>query len=137
MSTSLNVSSRYRLSPRDRKQHMKKQRTTKGYCDGDLWDMDTYLLDLLPSMLKELADRCTSYPADLALLGLEEGVPHTDEEMSAAYRTKLHGIADQFTAIRTAMDEAHCCNVKNAKKLKTAANKVFKEFASVFFTLWD
>ena len=137
MNVSLNVSSRYRLSKRTHKQRMKKQRTTKGYCDGDLWDMDTYLLDLLPAMLKELADRCTSYPADLTLLGLEEGIPHTDEEMSAAYRAKLHSIADQFTAIRTAMDEAHCCNAKDAKKLRTAANKAFKEFASVFFTLWD
>lgn len=39
------------------------QRATRGYCDLDWWDMDNWLLSVLPSMLKTIADKTISYPA--------------------------------------------------------------------------
>lgn len=39
------------------------QRITKGYCDYDRYDIDRYLIDLLPNMLEDLADKTHSYPA--------------------------------------------------------------------------
>ena len=41
------------------------QRITKGYCDLDWWDMDSWLLKILPSMLKVMAAKTISYPAPL------------------------------------------------------------------------
>lgn len=47
MSDSLNVDSRYRLSNRKTRAKFKKQRNVKGFCDGDVWNMDSYLLTLI------------------------------------------------------------------------------------------
>lgn len=39
------------------------QRATKGYCDYDVWNMDSWMLELLPPMLRELAnDPVGAYP---------------------------------------------------------------------------
>ena len=51
----LGVNTRYRLCGRNGKQKMKKQRANLGFCSGDLWDMDSYLLELIPAMLREFA----------------------------------------------------------------------------------
>ena len=134
---SLNVSSRYRLSKRAGKQLMKKQRATKGYCVGDLWNMDDYLLDLIPAMLKEFADKTQGFPADNSLLGFDAEVKLPEDEMLAAYQVKLNSIADQFLAIRDQLDCTTNATAKDAKKIQTALNKAFRELASVFFTLWD
>ena len=45
----LGVNTRYRLCGRNGKQKMKKQRANRGFCSGDLWDMDSYLLELIPA----------------------------------------------------------------------------------------
>lgn len=39
------------------------QRATRGYCDSDVWSMDSWLLALLPDMLRDLAnDPVGAYP---------------------------------------------------------------------------
>ena len=39
------------------------QRATRGYCDSDVWNIDSWLLALLPSMLRDLAnDPVGAYP---------------------------------------------------------------------------
>lgn len=41
------------------------QRATKGYCDEDLWNLDSHLAELLGSALKELSDIACAYPSRL------------------------------------------------------------------------
>ena len=41
------------------------QRGKRGYSDFDLMDMDTYLLDLIPSMLKSFKEKKDGFPSDL------------------------------------------------------------------------
>ena len=38
------------------------QRITKGYCDFDYWDWDTWMSQLIAQSLKELADKTHGYP---------------------------------------------------------------------------
>lgn len=38
------------------------QRTVRGYAGIDLWDMDNYLLAVLPAMIDSFADNLTGYP---------------------------------------------------------------------------
>lgn len=40
------------------------RRATKGWCYGDCWDMDTWFLDVVPEMLKHLADYGCGYKGD-------------------------------------------------------------------------
>jgi len=41
------------------------QRGKRGYSNFDLMDMDTYLLDLIPNMLKSLKEKKDGFPSDL------------------------------------------------------------------------
>lgn len=38
------------------------QRITKGYCDYDRYDIDWYLIELIPNILEDFADKTHSYP---------------------------------------------------------------------------
>ena len=38
------------------------QRVTRGFCDYDYWDLDTYLSELLAQSIKMLADKTHGYP---------------------------------------------------------------------------
>ena len=41
------------------------QRGWRGYSDYDVWDMDGYLIDVIPHMLKLLKERGMGHPAEL------------------------------------------------------------------------
>ena len=40
----------------------KKQRIERGYCDGDLWNMDQWFLEVIPPMLRQLAEDDLGFP---------------------------------------------------------------------------
>lgn len=44
---------------------MKKQRTKKGYCDLDVWNIDLFIENKLLAILKEFKKNTISYPLDL------------------------------------------------------------------------
>lgn len=74
------------------------QRVTRGFCDYDYWDLDTYLSELLAQSLKKLADDGNGYPGteefptyeswqeylykivDLLRFSLNENMPNEYEE---------------------------------------------------------
>lgn len=41
------------------------QRVTKGYCDWDTWDLDSYYADLIHNTLLHLRDNTHGYPGDM------------------------------------------------------------------------
>lgn len=43
---------------------MKKQRYNKGYSDQDVWNFNFWFTDIIPKMLKELADNHNGYPSE-------------------------------------------------------------------------
>ena len=61
-----------------------KDRATKGFCDWDIWDLDVWLLELLPASLKEFKDKTQGYPDELGsyeewIKTLEKIIAHFDE----------------------------------------------------------
>lgn len=139
----LSIRKRYRLSPRSARQKMKKQRENFGFCCGDVWNMDTYLLELIPSMLRELAATTHSTPLLPEVLTIPEGQTPTIEDYYDGYVAKLKEIASQFEAVLARVEDIRMENhdIKKAaaycKKTQTMLNKAFKELSSIFFDLWD
>ena len=134
----LGVNTRYRLCGRNGKQKMKKQRANLGFCSGDLWDMDSYLLELIPAMLREFAATTHTYPVMKELLNLPEGQMPTCDDYYNAYIAKINSIADQFEAVLSRIEDTNdIADEKYTKKTQTMLYKAFKELASVLFTLWD
>lgn len=44
---------------------MAKQRARKGYCDLDVWNIDTFIEDRLYNILKEFKKKHMTYPMDI------------------------------------------------------------------------
>lgn len=38
------------------------QRTHRGYCDGDVWELGSWFTDIMPQMLRDMADKGMAYP---------------------------------------------------------------------------
>ena len=72
------------------------QRATKGYCNGDVWDVDHHWLRIMPAMLNELAEKGIGYP------GIE---PFDTPEKWKAW---LHVIGKRLEALQD--DWAETCN---------------------------
>ena len=67
------------------------QRITKGYCMIDKWDFDKWFLEILPTMLDDLADTCTGYPGNKEFPTME------------SWRAYIHQIASD---LRLCTDDA-------------------------------
>lgn len=130
MSDSLNVDSRYRLSNRKTRAKFKKQRSVKGFCDGDVWDMYSYLLTLIPAMLDHLAENTHGYPTEI----IENGVVRKmDEKTWPAF---LHDLSNRFKHIEDRVN-ADIASDQEYKQLLLDAKEAFSLLAENFYTLWD
>lgn len=90
------------------------QRATKGYCDYDVWDIDSWLSEIMHDMLKQLADISNGYPANFV-------GPQT-------WKMELRRMADDFKA-SSAFD-----NPEGSEAAKNAAIAALKKY---YFSLWD
>lgn len=97
---------------------LSRQRIRKGFASSDVWDMDSYLLFLLPAMLKELADMATGYPDGLF-------------DSYEAWVRWLREEAGKFEAVRELRDEGEYGAAKIALKL------ALNDLGDHFFCLWD
>ena len=70
-----------------------KQRVTKGYCSGDVWDMDSWFCIVIPQMLRRLATDGLSCPIDNRFKTLAE------------WHDYLNSIADLLEASNNDVDE--------------------------------
>ena len=130
MSDTLNVDSRYRLSNRKTRAKFKKQRSVKGFCDGDVWDMDSYLLTIIPAMLDHLAENAHGYPTEVT----ENGVARKMDEKT--WPVFLHELSDRFKHIKDCVD-ADIALDQEYKKLLLDTQKAFSLLAENFYALWD
>ncbi len=99
------------------------QRITRGYSDGDVWDLDFYLSKLLPAALRELAETSDSYPeffSSGAICGSLEN-----------WQAYLKDAAMHFEAIDKEDD------VFVNEKMISEIGLGFKMVSDMFFDLWD
>jgi len=115
----LNVSTYHKYVNHPNK--MKKQRIECGFCDADWWNMDDYLIKLLPAMLRRLANKTIAYP------GTEEfPTPESWTEYLES-TAELFEHAELLTGDPTS-------EIGEAQHL---IEEAFSRLAHVFFALWD
>lgn len=59
------------------------QRATRGYCDFDIWEMDSFYLNLFRESLHELANTTNGYPSDMTF---EEWQKYLHKTAACFYR---------------------------------------------------
>lgn len=129
------------------------QRAARGYCDMDVWDIDCYLLDIIPNILKALAKRSQSYPSSFDELVGNTGEGYS-EEAHQKWVEYLTETAKLFKAlspeavddqIELAFDELVKDNDEEKYKAAYAeiihkrdllTKKAFDELLKHFYELW-
>lgn len=130
------------------------QRATQGFCDMDIWSLDSSILNYLSGTIERLADTCHGYPGDTRfptpeswdkfLRGLahdfyraNEWNDYYDHPAQDAWEKEIEGATDilEFnTPSSTAM-------LEEAKDLTEIRNKDLEvglmKLGEVFHDLWD
>ena len=65
------------------------QRIKYGFCDWDIWDLDTYISTMIPDALRKLSKDTIGYPSDLAIDDFEN-----EDAVMDKWRAELNHIAD-------------------------------------------
>lgn len=97
----------------------KRQRIRRGFADCDLWNMDMHLLQLLPVMLRRLAEITHGYPGDMN--SMEE------------WEQWLRDTADMFQFVYEHDEFDEFLREEREKKFDMAMDRLKERF----FDLWD
>lgn len=114
------------------------QRIKRGYCDADLWEIDSWFLGVIVPMLRQFAEtRTGGCPVGLT----NHFVPDINENMDS---DKIYEIGEQKwnEAIKKLADDFEAIEridrVLGDMKERTAfKDKCFETFSEWFFDLWD
>lgn len=137
------------------------QRAVKGYCDVDVWDIDSWLVDTLPNMLLDLKETHCAYPGENRTDGCscsneeweeilgqmaydfwaagEDRLPNKfDEAVDAIFAQKPHPWEDHWTpAERDVMVQRRKEYLRLAEERKKHKNAACDALKKWFFHLWD
>lgn len=134
------------------------QRVTRGYCDYDIWDMDTYLSQLLADGIRHLADTTHGYPgtdefptyeswrdylykiSDLLNYSLGELPNEYEEAWLAKWKEKGLDFINHSdeTPEEKEITEKYLDKEKENDNLKIEAqNEALKMIYHIFGNLWD
>lgn len=100
-----------------------KQRANRGFCDYDVWDIDTWFLNTTPKMLRQLATTASGYPDHM------DGIESFED-----WQNTLLTMANYFEQAQMNFDNVSDSSYEEAK---TCLNKGMELFTKYFFTLWD
>lgn len=136
MSYNLNVDSRYKNHDHKKRAKMKKQRAVQGYCDADVWNLDSYLLDLIPSMLDHLANNCHGYAPFVCKNGVKETMNETK------WIDYLHGLASRFRKVSDDADrmleESDLKSIRDRSEIiERQTKELFTELGENLYSMWD
>jgi hypothetical protein len=99
------------------------QRGRRGYADSDLWSLDWYLLEILPSALKKLSQTTHSYPPNITY---------------KRWQKTLGQMQSGFEAGKQLLDlDYDLSDKKKQRQLQTTFDKGMLLFHLHFFDLWD
>jgi hypothetical protein len=118
------------------------QRGTKGYCDEDLWEIDSWFLKIMPKMLEEFKKKTMGWPDNL-YNSFEEYIADIDKLI------ELFNIAKRDPSENKYSDELISSNYKDDifykyrnesdkiyKQNKNALKEAFELFYKLFDSLW-
>ena len=119
------------------------QRGKKGYCDKDLWELNTWFATTFSNMLKEFSEMAVDYPP---------GFPDFDVNTAPEGQIMPHNICDseerennkQYLAWKAAIKETADLFADTggywidipSEKAKMSCNKAFEFLKKNFFDLW-
>jgi hypothetical protein len=120
------------------------QRGKRGYSNRDLWDVNSYLCEIIPQMIRHLAKNNTGCPSDLWDSKKINNECHK-------WETILEEIAQGFEAGKEINDSIGCryrvdvednafvfkYDKKRATLLTNKFNRGMELFHKYFFSLWD
>ena len=109
------------------------QRLTRGWDDRAVWDMDYYLAELIPQLVKELKEKGQGFPSEM-IPGDASG--EITEEMEKAGREKWGGILDSIIEGFEEYNQVRNCVMHPDYKM-VKFEKGFKLFKKHFSSLWD
>lgn len=140
-------------------------RATKGYCYSDVWNMNTWMLEIFPPMLRHMAEYGCAYPGDNefdipekwndylnSLADIFELLQEENWLNKNEYEDKYFHAVDMFydrhpnlttttTLTQKDIDTLHDKWIKRVEELnkerQETINDVFKSLARIFDALWD
>lgn len=100
------------------------QRIKKGYCYRDLWNIDSWFLNVIPDMLEEFRDSTNGFPTSF----LRSDGPSTEEESDRAFEKWKAILTEMAFLFREANEET--CQRKNpyAEEHADVQHKFIKRF---------
>lgn len=125
------------------------QRIRRGYCDGDLWEIDSWFLSLMPAMLRHFDKVRIGYPNILRNEYIEKQISdknidyddylcnHSigiEEVCNKEWSMILNKMADNFEKLNDLEFKWRRKYNDEREKLKT---ETFQMFAKWLYCLWD
>lgn len=105
------------------------QRITKGYCDYDRYDIDWYLIELIPNILEDFANKTNSFPIDF-------------EELKY-WQDYLRFCADRFKNTKDFYELSNNANYSKEERIefydksKRCLKTGFEYLEDHYWDLWD
>lgn len=120
--------------PKIRPEYMMKkwrsQRLRRGFSDYDVWNMDYYLLCIIPGMLRVLAKNSIGYAGYFWSYDRRE---MTENDSFEAYKAELLRVADEFDRYRS----LHYDEPERQEDGKQVRLRLFEWVGHNLPTLWD
>lgn len=99
----------------------RRQRSNHGFCAPDVWDMDVFLINVIPAMLRKLAETVDSYPSSYQSI--------------QDWQETLTTLASKFEEVDLLSDTV--LTVQRAEKRDALLKEAFCQLSDIFFDLWD
>lgn len=108
------------------------QRAKRGWADSDTWNMDMYLLEILPQMLHHLAEHAHGHPCDMTP-EVWGAYLHNTAYLLENAREEVRDQKNEYT------DETEYFERDRAlfEEQKIMVAEAFKMLAERFYDLWD
>lgn len=113
---------------KDRVATWKRQRIERGFSDYDAYDVDTFLIQLIPAMLRHLADHTHGHPIEYEHKEWQEWLRETAE-----YFERAHDISHNRINYCYTKEQREQLNNEYTKYL----NEGFMRLAENFNHLWN
>lgn len=119
-----------KIRPEYRMKRWRSQRVRRGFADCDLWNVDSYLLSVIPGMLRLFADGACGYPEQF--WSFEKG-RYVANDSYEVWATELKRVADAFDYYASTYDQFK----RTPAEDEAMRMKLFVWLGHNIMTIWD